>query len=246
MTGYFATILFYLMTFPHCWWGPITNRTVLMLIYTYFSSSMCVCVFYPYLNELKFLDKCSGNRERSQGGFAFWFLNHRSFLLSLSWKMISFIYDASIRYVSLVSPNLCSGGFLPPVHSTGTYFVGPCCQGTQMWHSKMIPSLLRVWLCGCYLGISYPFSSAACVFTSDFCGWLLLDPLLSLLVCLFCCYFLRGSLRGQILAAFGSTYFTLESGVFSAYLFHPKWWLFPFPLFLWMVSGSQMGKLRTK
>lgn len=194
-----------------------------------------------------FLDKYGGSRGRSQGGLAFWFLNDRISLLLLSWEMIFFfLYDASIRYVFFVTPNLtlfrkifttsplhCYLLLVPP--AKGHRFSIP----RWFLHFGMYDSVDIVWEAP-VLFLLLPVYSLV-ISAADHC-WIPCSPHL---LCLFC-RFLWGSLQGKISAAFGSTYFNLESGVFSAYLFHWKWWLFPFPLFLWMIFGSRMGKFRTK
>lgn len=226
----------------------------LMLVDTYFLSVWILHVYgfcYPYSNELKFPrqgvlgDFYGHNRGRDRDGspssiymtgsiFCCYhdrlFLSHTMLLLVMSsWSL---------------QTQLCSGGFLPPVHSIGL-FCWPLLPRDTEKAFQDGPLTFKGVLMLVLFGISCPSPSG-----TKYLFLVISVAEHSQIPCkpyfpdLLCDCFLRGSLHGKLLAAFGCTYFNLKSGVFSPYCSTGNDSLhFSSPL---NSFGSQMGKFRTK
>ena len=93
-------------------------------------------------------------------------------------------------------------------------FTGSCCLGTSMWHLELVLSTFKGMF---VLVLRSPILSLLLpVFASDFVA----DHTSCSALPVFCARAHRVCLHHTILAAFGSTWFNLESGIFSAYLLH--------------------------
>ena len=187
-----------------------------------------------------FLEQYTGGYYGDDGagrrGYPFEFLNDRLSLLLQPWQAVSFTCGAFVGCVFLVSPDLTSVGrtfIISLLH--GCPLLAPPAWGHRCGIWSLFSQLLKVCLCRCWDLPSFLFC----------CLYLLVISWLTTASCsalpVFCGRAHRVCLHHTILAAFGSTWFNLESGIFSAYLLHWKWCLFLFPFIplngCWESSG---------
>ena len=173
---------------------------------------------------------------RGKRGYPFEFLSDRLFLLLRPWQAVSFTCGAFVGYVFLVSPDIT---LLRRTFIISSFhwcpLLAPATWGHRYGIRGLFSQLLKVCLCWCWDLPSFFF----CCLYLLVISWLTIASYSAFPV--FCGRAHRVFLHHAISAAFGSTWFNLESGIFSAYLLHWKWCLFLFPFIplngCWEPSG---------